>query len=134
VAKVLKKVDPDKELLVQNLQNLAKNASAVVLWLDCDREGEAIAYEVLRVCQEVKPDIEVYRAHFSALTEKDITNAMSNLQSPDPNLADAVESRQEIDLRIGAAFTRFQTTFLKKKIPDLSSNKVIRFVFKRVSR
>ena len=88
MAKVLKKVDPDKEVLVQNLQNLARNAGAIILWLDCDREGEAIAFEVLRICQEVKPDIEVYRAHFSALTEKDINNAMKTLQSPDPNLAD----------------------------------------------
>jgi len=30
------------------------------------------------------------------------------MQDPNPNLADAVEARREIDLRIGAAFTRFK--------------------------
>jgi len=32
---------------------------------------------------------------------------MNRLRDPDINLAKAVEARQEIDLRIGAAFTRF---------------------------
>jgi DNA topoisomerase-3 len=35
----------------------AKRASILVLWLDCDREGEAIAYDVIDVCKEVNPDI-----------------------------------------------------------------------------
>jgi len=74
--------------LVENLKHLAKTSSTLILWLDCDREGEAIAYEVLRICQEVKPDIEIYRAHFSALTDKDINAAMEDLKDPDPNLAD----------------------------------------------
>lgn len=66
------------------------------MWLDCDREGENIAYEVVR-------------AHFSALTHTDLLRAWNDLQQPDEALAEAVDCRQELDLRIGAALTRFLT-------------------------
>jgi len=51
----------------------------------------------------------VLRAHFSALNKKDIERACQNLGEPNKHLADAVTVRQQIDLKIGAAFTRFQT-------------------------
>lgn len=36
----------DKALMQQNLQTLARQAQWLVLWLDCDREGENIGFEV----------------------------------------------------------------------------------------
>lgn len=42
------------------------------------------------------------------------------------NMSDAVDARQEIDLRIGAAFTRFQTLRIQNKF-DKISNQVISY-------
>ena len=39
----------------------------------------------------------------------DLFRACETLRDPDRRLADAVEARQEIDLRSGAAFTRWMT-------------------------
>jgi len=45
---------------------------------------------------------------------------MATLVAPDQNLSDSVDARIEIDLRLGSAFTRFQTLSLGKKFEELS--------------
>jgi DNA topoisomerase-3 len=77
----------------------------LVLWLDCDREGENICFEVIR-CVEKSMNIRsgnkqvIFRARFSAVTPKDIQKALSSLVEPNLNESLAVEARQELDLKI----------------------------------
>lgn len=56
-----------------------------------------------------------------------MTTAMNNLIQPDKRVSDAVEVRQELDLRIGAAFTRFQTLRFQKKFPGILSDRLISY-------
>jgi DNA topoisomerase III len=83
-----------------------------MIWTDCDREGEAIGFDIIDVCSVSAKQFDVYRARFSALTQSDIEHAFLNLARPQKSLSDAVRVRQEVDLRIGASFTRFQTLAL----------------------
>ncbi|MCO5571756.1 hypothetical protein L7F22_025504 [Adiantum nelumboides] len=111
-APVRKLVPPDKLPLQRTLQEEARRCSWLILWLDCDREGENIAFEVMEICCASNPHLNVWRARFSALIHRDIHHAAQNLIRPNRLFADAVDARQEIDLRIGASFTRFQTMLL----------------------
>ena len=107
------------------LASEAKGADVLVLWLDCDKEGENICFEVmdcvLPVMKRGAAD-NVLRAKFSSITDKDIRAAMNNLGRPDENASKSVDARQELDLRIGCCFTRFQTRFFQGKYGDLDSS------------
>lgn len=90
-----------KNRVVEHLQELGQEAEYLALWLDCDREGENICYEVIGSIRESFPkDDNIYRAHFSAITEPEIRRAYEDLQRPNKFLAMAVDARQELDLKV----------------------------------
>ncbi|KCV73336.1 hypothetical protein H696_00875 [Fonticula alba] len=117
--------DDDKTRRVcRNLEAEARGVQALVIWTDCDREGEYIGAQVAEVCRRVNPSLRVLRAHFSSIIPRDIHAAMRQLRSLDRRLADAVETRTELDLRIGAAFTRLQSITLQSRFPTAISGVV----------
>ncbi|RHZ16572.1 hypothetical protein DYB26_000261 [Aphanomyces astaci] len=118
-AKIEKKVRGDQKPIEATLRTEAARAQWLVLWLDCDREGENIAFEVKSVCENVNRRLRVFRARFSALIPRDIQHAVQHLVQPNENLSLACDARSEIDLRLGAAFTRFQTMRIQKKFPRI---------------
>ena len=111
---VKKEANEDSFLNIDWLRQISKNIDILCLWLDCDREGENICYEVI---YNVLPYMnkkyyqQIYRAIFSSLTKKDITNSFENIENyPDNNLSLSVDARQVIDLKVGVSLTRFLTS------------------------
>ena len=121
---IVKYVPNKMKKIKQTLEAETRKAQKLVIWTDCDREGENIGQEIVSVCTAIKPVLDVYRARFSEMTERSIFSACNNLSRLDMNLSEAVEARQELDFRIGCAFTRFQTMHLQKKFSDVISNVV----------
>ena len=101
-APVVKK--PCKGSVCKHLQEVTKGADFMVLWMDCDREGENINFEVLDTCmylmQGSNPYDRVYRAHFSAINPSDIMKAYNALGKPDKCQSMSVDARQELDLKV----------------------------------
>jgi len=116
-----------KGSVVRHLSDTAKGVDFIVLWLDCDREGENICQEVLGVVQgkmadsNHQPYDRVYRAYFSAINPSDIQKAYHALGKPDINQSLSVDARQELDLKVGVAFSRFQTRYFQGRYGDLDS-------------
>ncbi|KAJ3896209.1 prokaryotic type I DNA topoisomerase [Lentinula edodes] len=119
---------PDKmKAIEKNLFNEAKNADTLMIWTDCDREGEHIGSEIVQVCRRAKRNIVVKRARFSAIIAQQIHNAAQNPFNLDQRLVDAVEARMVLDLKIGAAFTRWQTLTLKAKFRQLDDIQMLSY-------
>ena len=56
------------------LASESKGSDFLVLWLDCDKEGENICFEVIECVNESNKlkKSNILRAHFSSITDKDI--------------------------------------------------------------
>lgn len=89
-----------------------------------DQEGENICFEVIDVVKSRLPrSARILRARFSALSQSDIDKAMATLGEPNANEAMAVDARQELDLKVGIAFSRFQTRYFQASCAKCSAVK-----------
>jgi len=84
----------------------------VIIWTDCDREGEHIGGEIRDAAKRGNGNIQVKRARFSNVERTHILRAARQLVALDDKQVDAVAARIELDLRTGYAFTRFLTNNL----------------------
>lgn len=89
-----KQANPDNNL-VNHLKKEAEGCSHLVLWLDNDKEGENICFEVVDIAlpSMIKlPTRQVFRVKFSSITRQDILHAFDTM-SDGPNKN---ESRREL--------------------------------------
>lgn len=98
----------DKQPIADNIAQQARYAKVLFIWTDCDREGEHIGTEIREEALRGNSRIEVKRAKFSNTERNHVVQAANNPINIDERQANAVAARIELDLRIGAAFTRMQ--------------------------
>lgn len=87
-----------KKPVIRDLKAALKNADAVLLATDEDREGEAISWHLLEV---LKPKVPVHRMVFNEITEEAIREAVLNPREVDMRLVDAQETRRLVDRLYG---------------------------------
>lgn len=126
-APVVKTCSDDYIKIRNTLEREVRSCNGLIIWTDCDREGENIGFEIIEVCRAIKPNIPIYRAKFSEITTASVKRAITNLIEPDQKQSQAVDVRMELDLRIGAAFTRFQTLRLQNVFPSQISNNLVSY-------
>ncbi|CAO2653158.1 Nn.00g025690.m01.CDS01 [Neocucurbitaria sp. VM-36] len=108
----------DKKAVASNIESQARYASILFIWTDCDREGEHIGTEIRDIALKANPNMQVWRARFSNIERAHVIQASQNPIRLDEAQAQAVSARIELDLRLGAAFTRMQTLALQNMIPQ----------------
>ncbi|MBE0493077.1 MAG: type I DNA topoisomerase [Thiomicrospira sp.] len=92
-------ISPDKKKTVTELRKLAKEADAVWLATDEDREGEAIAWHL---AEALKLNVaETKRIVFHEITKDAITHAVAHPRTVDLNLVNAQQARRILDRVVG---------------------------------
>ncbi|WNY27344.1 DNA topoisomerase [Methanolapillus ohkumae] len=115
---ILLDVEPQKFVTKENLagaiEKLSKDAHLIILACDYDREGENIGFEAKELAQRVS-NAPIKRARYSSFSKNEIEKAFDAPGEPDTGLAMAAEARQILDLKMGAAFTRYVTLSVREK-------------------
>jgi DNA topoisomerase-1 len=91
-------VSRDKKKHIQNLKTALKDADALLLATDEDREGESISWHVVEV---LKPKVPVRRIAFHEITPEAVHAALEHPRDIDQNLVRAQESRRILDRLFG---------------------------------
>ncbi|KAL8928129.1 MAG: hypothetical protein Q9172_001039 [Xanthocarpia lactea] len=126
-APIITHVAEDKEPIARNITQQARLSKALFIWTDCDREGEHIGSEVREAAVKGKAAIEVKRAIFSNTERAHVLRAAQNPVPLDDRQVNAVAARIELDLRLGAVFTRFTTLTLQALGGELADQRVISY-------
>lgn len=131
-ANIVTYVEDGKKGIAKNIEQEARQAHALFIWTDCDREGEYIGTEIRAVALSANARLsqpgKVVRARFSNIERQHIIQAARNPIPLDERQAQAVSARIELDLRIGASFTRMQTLNLKPMVAAMAEEiKVISY-------
>lgn len=87
-----------KEKIVKKLKSLAGKASQIILSMDPDREGEAIAYHIKFLLGK---DGKFKRVVFHQITKAAIQEAFANPRAIDNNLVEAQQARRVLDRLVG---------------------------------
>lgn len=95
-------VTPGKEKVVDRLKKMAREANAVYLAPDPDREGEAIAWHLeMQLKPALRNNTTIQRVTFNEITQKAVQAAFQHAGKVDAHLVDAQQTRRVLDRIVG---------------------------------
>lgn len=112
---------------VSQLKKLTQKANNIILATDEDREGEAIAYHLIKALslkdseKKTKIDQKIERITFHEITKSAIENALQNPRQLNLDLVDAQQARRVLDRLVGYKLSPF---LWKKIFRGLSAGRV----------
>ncbi len=87
--------------IVADLRRAAKEAEAIYLAADPDREGEAICQHLAEEIVPKRPKKPSYRVMFNEITKRAVQDAFLHPKEIDANLVDAQQARRLLDRLVG---------------------------------
>jgi len=92
-------VPKGKQKVINQIKKAAKDASEVLLALDMDREGEAIAWHIKQVLSKLHKNTK--RIIFNEITKNAILDAIASPTDVDINKVEAQQARRILDRLVG---------------------------------
>lgn len=92
---------------IKELKALAKKANNIILATDEDREGEAIAWHLVKALEIEKANKKTTRIVFHEITKGAINEALKHPRDIDINLVDAQQARRVLDRLVGYKLSPF---------------------------
>ena len=97
-----------KEKTVEEIKKLAKNADTVYLAPDPDREGEAIAWNIKEIIDEIKgKKPEIKRVLFHEITKDKVLDAIKNPTALNKSMYESQKARRILDRLVGYNLSPF---------------------------
>ncbi len=87
--------------IVAELKKAAKEADAIYLAADPDREGEAICQHLAEEIVPKRPPKPAFRVMFNEITKRAVNEAFEHPRKIDENLVDAQQARRVLDRLVG---------------------------------
>ena len=104
---------------IKAIADALKDADNLYLATDPDREGEAIAWHVMKVMEEKKKlsNTKVSRVVFNEITKRAVLEGIANPRELDMNLVNAQQARRALDYLVGFTLS----PVLWRKLPGAKS-------------
>ncbi|MBO5979835.1 MAG: type I DNA topoisomerase, partial [Bacteroidales bacterium] len=112
-------IPAEKKKVVADLKKAAKEATAIWLASDADREGEAISWHLFETLELKKENTK--RIVFQEITKPAILQAIANPREIDMNLVNAQQARRVLDRLVGFELS---PVLWRKIQPKLSAGRV----------
>jgi DNA topoisomerase-1 len=100
-----------KNAALAKIRVAARNAAAIYLAPDPDREGEAIAWHLARQLKGVKRPVR--RLTFNEITQRAVSEALAHPRDLDMNLVNAQQARRVLDRLVGYKVSPFVWSTVK---------------------
>ncbi len=92
--------------IIKKIKSLAAKSSKIYIATDPDREGEAIAQDIVDILNG-KSSSDIYRVLFNEITKKGVQKAMKEPRGIDNNLVSSQRARRVMDRIIGYQISPF---------------------------
>ena len=103
---------PDRKTVLSRLKDAAKDAEAVYLATDPDREGEAIAWHLAEALKLKNAK----RITFNEITQSAVNNALEHPRKVNDHLVDAQQARRVLDRLVGYKLSPLLWSKVKKNL------------------
>ena len=107
------KVCKNKKEIVKMLKNCAKKCNKIILATDLDREGEAIAFHIVR---ELKLPKNTDRIVFNQISKTAIVTAIKNPRKLNEHIFDAYQARVILDRMVGFRISPILWRYIQDKL------------------